>query len=271
MRRVAVIGIVGDSAFLSVERFHTGGETVPASSVHFELGGKGVNQAVAAARMGAEVSFLAAVGKRDVKRITAFLAHEGICACPAPKEEPTAFAAILTDAEGANRVTVYAGAALSSADVEGFAEYIAGADVLLLSNEVPGQVNLTAARIAAANGTRILLNPAPARENDRELLDSVFLFTPNEHEGEGLEAYPNVIQTLGEKGCFIKSENKLVPPPTVEAVDTTGAGDTFNGVLAAALAEGKSVEEATALAVKASAISVTRRGVMDAIPYRTEL
>ncbi len=271
MSRVAVIGIVGNSVFLPVEKFHIGGETVEASDVRFELGGKGFNQAVAAARMGADVSFLAAVGAEDEAKISSFLKGEGITAQLSVKNMPTAFAAIVTNREGANRVTVFQGAKLEICDIFAFESQILAADILLLNNEVPEEINLAAMRIAKAGGVKIILNPAPYRKTEKELLDAVYIFTPNEHEAEGLDTYPNVIQTLGEAGCLIKSENEIIPSIKVKAVDTTGAGDTFNGVLAAALAEGKTVNEAVSLAVRASGISVTGRGAVNSIPFKKDI
>ncbi len=271
MNKVAVIGIVGNSVYLPVEKFHVGGETVEASSVHFELGGKGFNQAVAAARMGAEVSFLAAVGEDGKENIANFLKGENIQSVLVQKKEQTAFAAIVTDKTGANRVTVYQGAQLSASDVENFHSYIENADILLLNNEVSEEVNLIASQIATKKGVKIILNPAPERKTERTLLDRVYLFTPNEHEAKGLENYPNVIQTLGAQGCLIKEENTIVPPIKVKAIDTTGAGDTFNGALAADLAVGKTIIEAVKTAVKASGNSVTKRGAVTSIPYKKDI
>ncbi len=271
MNKVSVIGIVGNSVFLPVEKFHIGGETVEANDARFELGGKGFNQAVAAARMGAEVSFLAAVGEDSIDKIEAFLKAEGIKSVLVKKDTPTAFAAIVTDRSGANRVTVYQGAQLEASDVETFRSEIEESDILLINNEVDESVNIAASEIAEQSGVKIILNPAPARETQKELLDRVYLFTPNEHESEGLEEYSNVIQTLGKHGCLIKSENTTVPPTNDKAVDTTGAGDTFNGALAASIAEGKSLYDSVAVAVRASGRSVTKRGAVTSIPYRNEV
>ncbi len=271
MSKVAVIGIVGNSVFLPVEKFHIGGETVEATDARFELGGKGFNQAVAAARMGADVSFLAAAGSDSIENIRAFFKKEEINAVMVEKDKPTAFAAIVTNPEGANRITVYQGAQLDTSDVDAFKAEIESADILLLNNEVSEEVNLAAVRIAEAAGVKIILNPAPYRKTDKEILDASYLFTPNEHEAEGLDSYPNVIQTLGSRGCLIKAENKIIPPISVKAVDTTGAGDTFNGVLAAALADGMAMSEAVTLAVRGSGLSVTKQGAVSSIPYRKDI
>ena len=273
MSKVAVIGIVGNSVFLAVDKFHEGGETVEAKSVHFELGGKGFNQAVAAARYGAKTSFLAAVGADGIDAVGAFLDREGIAATLVKKDEGTAFASIVTDKNGSNHVTVYQGAQLSREDVFCFEEKIREADILLLNNEVNEEVNILAIEIAKKYGVKVILNPAPARESDGFILENVDLFTPNEHETLGLEDKENVIITVGKRGCIIKSENNMnIPAVNVARVlDTTGAGDTFNGVLAASLAEGSGLAEAAAVANTASSIGVTRRYAVSSIPTREEI
>lgn len=272
MSKIAVIGIVGNSVFLEVEKFHEGGETVESKSVHFELGGKGFNQAVAAARGGAEVSFLAAVGEDSYDSVKAFLENDNIKACLSKKNEQTAFAAIVTDKSGSNHVTVYQGAQLSADDVKCFEEEIASADILLINNEVIEGVNIEAVKIAKKHGVKIVLNPAPARVTDKFILDNVDLFTPNEHELLGIEDKTNVIMTAGKRGCVIKSENITVPAVNVaKVVDTTGAGDTFNGYLCAALAEGKSLREAAEIANLSSSIGVTRKYAVSSIPTKFEI
>ena len=272
MIRVAVIGIVGSSVFLPVEHFHVGGETIVASDIHTEWGGKGYNQAIAAARHGAKVSFLGAVGEGDVSAVLTDASARNIDAhLVASKEEKSPYAVIMTDASGANHVTVYRGAQLQASDVACFADEIAQADVLLLSNEVREDVNLAAIRIAKKHGVRVIFNPAPARALCEEILESVFLFTPNEHETAGLEAHTNVVVTLGARGCFLRESNERVPTANAGAVvDTTGAGDTFNGVLAVTLAEGNTQKRACELANAAAAIKVTGRFVADAIPARQQ-
>lgn len=271
MKKITVIGIVGKSVFLPVDHFHVAGETVEASGAYFEYGGKGFNQAVAAARFGAEVTFIAAVGQDDIKEIDDFLNQEQIQSKLVPKNTATAFAAIVVDKRGQNRVTVFQGAQLSVEDILSLEDCIKETDLLLINNEVKEDVNLCASELAEKNGVKIILNPAPQRETAKELLDRVTYFTPNEHEAEGLEEYPNLLQTLGDKGCYIKAENRIIPAMKVKAVDTTGAGDTFNGVLSAELALGKSLEQAVQSAVRASGKSVTKTGAVSSIPYREEV
>ena len=271
MNNVAVIGIVGNSVFLPVDKFHLAGETIEAKSIHFEYGGKGFNQAVAAARWGAQVSFLAAVGNDGYDGIKEFLEKENIEPVLIQKNEPTAFAAIVTDNSGANRVTVYQGAQLNENDVEAFAQHLKDADVLLINNEVNEAVNIAAAELAKKHGVKIVLNPAPYRKTDKRLLEIVDFFTPNEHEAKDLDEFEGVIQTLGDRGCYIKSTGKIISAEKVKAVDTTGAGDTFNGVFAAELSILKETEEAALSAVKASGSSVTKKGAVSSIPYRSEI
>ncbi|MBQ6947942.1 MAG: ribokinase [Clostridia bacterium] len=272
MSKIAVIGMVGNSAFLSVPQFHRGGETVTAENVHFEPGGKGFNQAVAAARFGAEVSFLGAVGEQGGAEIAAFAAAEGIDASFPAKAGQTAYAAILTDRTGANHVTVYQGAPLTVEDVDTFADRIAAADILLLNNEVPEAVNVRAVEIAKEYGVRVILNPAPARATCAYLLETVDLFTPNEFERIALGNQTNMIVTLGEKGSLLVAENVIVPARSLgPTVDTTGAGDTFSGVLAAKWAEGVALQQAAECAALAAGISVTRPYAATSIPTRNEM
>ena len=268
MNRVAVIGLTGTSVFMRVPRFHTGGETIHAEDLHIEYGGKGFNQAVAAARWESKVSFLTAVGKADAAPVRDTLAAERIEATVIAKPDPSAYAAILTDPSGETRVTVFPGARLVADDVEAFAPQIAEADILLLTNEVDEAVNLRAAEIATTSDTRIILNPAPSRPLQSALKRLVWLATPNAFEDEGLEDIPEAVVTLGAEGCRIRSTGLCIPAPSFGPVlDTTGAGDTFSGVLAACLARGLSLEAAATKANEAAARSVTVRYVLPAIPH----
>lgn len=272
MGKVAVIGMVGNSAFLSVDQFHRAGETVAATGIHFEPGGKGFNQAVAAARFGAQVSFLGAVGAQCREQIEEFLQNDGITPVLAQKDGDTAYAAILTDSTGANRVTVYQGVRLEPSDVERFAPFIREADVLLLNNEVPLGVNERALEIAKENDTYVIWNPAPSVDLPHKLIGMTDLFTPNEHETAGIEDAKDVIVTLGAQGCCLKATGEVIPAVRQQNVlDTTGAGDTFNGVLAAWLAKGESRRRSVLVAMAAAGLSVTRQYAATAIPYLREL
>lgn len=268
MNRIAVMGIVGNSVFLPVDHFHTGGETIEAKNLHTELGGKGFNQAIAAARYGAEVSFFSAVGADAYDTVTAFLKDEGITPVLVIKEEKTAFAAIITDRYGNNRVTVYQGAQLVPDDAELFSDAIRSSDLVLMTNETDEAINRTVLRMAKEAGKPVILNPAPARSYCDEILRDVDLFTPNMHECAGLEG-KNRIVTLGADGCYISSLNMNIPALNMGIVkDTTGAGDTFNGVLAAMLAAGASLETAAREANAAAAVSVTENYAVSSIPTR---
>lgn len=267
MSKIAVIGLVGNSAFLSVDQFHKGGETVVAKDIHFEPGGKGFNQAVAAARFGKEVSFLGAVGKDYAEEVKAFSKAENINAFLAIKDVPSAYASIITNSNGDTRVTVFGGASLCVSDLSPFEEEIKNADVLLINNEVPEDVNEKAVELAKKYGTEIIMNPAPMKELSQYIKNNVSLFTPNEFEAFAIENKDNLIITLGEKGCFVKSLNNFVNSIKVTPVDTTGAGDTFNGVLASLLAEGKPLCTAVQYATVASGLSVTKKYAVSSIPY----
>lgn len=270
MNKVAVIGVAGNSVFLSVRRFAAEGETLEADSIHFELGGKSFNQAVAAARYGAEVFFLAAIGGDGLRETQNFLRREGIKSALVPKKGKTAFASIVTDASGKNCVTVFQGVRLLPEDIAPFEKEIAAADILLLSNETSEEVNAEAVKIAKRHGTKVSLNPAPARKPSEYVLKNVDIFTPNEHEVDCVEGEKNIVVTLGARGCFLKNTKKILPALPVTAVDSTGAGDTFNGVFAAALSEGKSEEEAASVANAAAALKVTRKYAVSGIPTRFE-
>lgn len=270
MKRIAVIGLTGNTVFMGVPHFHTGGETVHARDFHSEFGGKGFNQAVAAARQGAQVSLLTAIGTDDAPSLYRFLVSENVDGVLAVKKIPSAHATILTDGTGETRVTVFPGARLDRLDVEGFADRIAKADFLLLNNEVPEEVNLRAAEIAAEHNVRIIYNPAPARDLAPELKRSTWMFTPNEFEAAALDGVPGeIVTTLGAAGCRIRSTGEIVPAVDCgKPVDSTGAGDTFTAVLAVHLAEGASLGEACAAANEAAGRSVTVRYVLPSLPRR---
>ncbi len=273
MAKISVIGIIGASTFMTLDRFHEKGETAHATSLYIEYGGKGINQAVAAARLGAEVFFLGAVGQdSDGERCFGFTRENSVRALlKVKKGKPTTSAFILTDKTGENRVTVYRGAELDVGDVDEFEDAIGESDILLLQNEVPEEVNARAVELAKKHSVPVILNPAPARDISAFIAENIFLVTPNESESEKIspERFENVIVTLGEKGCLVNNTHFAAFPAT--PVDTTGAGDTFNGVLSVYLAEGKSLEEASRFASAASAVSVEGKGVISSLPTREQI
>ena len=266
---IAVIGLVGRSVFMEVPRFHEGGETVHATTLHEEWGGKGFNQAVTVARQGCDADFLGAIHEDDRTSLAAFgRTEDRLRLNMVLTRKPTAFAAILTDPQGETRVTVYPGATLGPADVDAFGASIGKADFLLLNNEVPEAVNLRAVELAQRHGTRILFNPAPARPLPEAIRRAVYLFTPNAFEAAALDGVSaRVVTTLGAQGCRIRETGEVIPAPAYgAAVDTTGAGDVFNGVLAVRLAAGDTLPAACAAANAAAARSVTRHFVLPSIP-----
>lgn len=274
MAKISVIGLGGNSIFLNVDHFHKKGETIAAQSIHEEFGGKGFNQAVACAKMGAKVSFLCAVGNDDgAEKASETAKKYGVDGYFVKKaEKSTTLAFILTDKKGENQVTVFRNAELTYKDVDDFESEIASSDFLLLQNEVPEDVNIRAVEIAKKFGVKIILNPAPIREISDEIANEVYAVTPNEQENKAIDIkrFSNVITTLGKKGCLINGKTKI-KPPKVKAVDTTGAGDTFNGALAVFLAEGDTLETACKKAVRASSLKVTKKYVLDSIPERVEV
>ena len=272
MSKVAVIGIAGESVFLTLNEFGKIGETTVAKDIHRELGGKGFNQAVAVARFGVDCSFLCAVNENDTERFSQIAKSKSIEPFFIPKKEESPYAVITTNKSGENCVCVYRGAELEEGDVDSFESEIKSADILLINNETPTIVNKKAASIAKKYGKKVILNPAPTRTYDSDFLIKIDLFTPNEHETEGLEDFENVIITLGDKGCMIKSTGEIIPAYKAErVVDTTGAGDTFNGVLAACLSQGEDIKAACKKANFAASIKVSKKYILNSIPTRQEI
>lgn len=274
------------------------GETVLGGDLLIAAGGKGANQAVAAARLGARVALVACLGRDDFgDRAVEGLAAEGIDARHVTRHPraPSGTALILVDDAGENLIAVAPGAnaRLAPSDVERAAPVLRRADVLLLQLEVPIESVAAAARIAAAAGVTVILDPAPARELDDELLRHVDLLTPNVAEAERLGGRPIggekdalrvaaelaargprvVIVTRGDQGCVVEGPDGgfTVPAAPADAVDATAAGDCFNGALACALGQGLPLRQALELATRAAAISVSRRGAQPSLPQRSEL
>ncbi len=283
--RLLIIGLCGQSVFLRVPHFHAPGETLHASELFSEPGGKGYNQAVAAARMGAEVVFAGAVGKdADGDRCEERLAREGIVSRLIRKPGRTAFASILTDGTGENRVTVYPGVRLTAEDVGGLEEEFRSAGLLLLTPEIPEEAFAYAVRLAHRHGVPIVLNPAPFFSWVKPYLRDAWLLTPNRSEACALlscspdelensivsSPFSRMIVTLGANGalCCENGKRTHIAAPSVRAVDTTGAGDCLNGVLCAMLLEGTVLPEAAERAVRAASLSVTHAYVLDGMPYR---
>ncbi len=290
--KITVIGLYGASIFMGVENYPQAGETVVSQEYLSEPGGKGYNQAVALARLGASVCFVTSVGE-DVfgQSCQDYLRAEGITEYFIKQcSVPTAAASIIYDTLGTSRVIVYPGASmcLTREDIFKIQNVIAKSDFLLLQNELPIETLYAAVELAVSLNTRVILNPAPAMEFESTILEKVYALTPNEGEAAviaGMKAGASpqelaqrihrqgarrVLITLGERGVFVSNEGKgtQIEAMHVRAVDTTGAGDTFNGALVVSLARGFELVAAARYAVVASGLAVTRPGVMDAIPYK---
>ena len=291
---ITVLGLCGNSVFLSVDHFHAPGETVQALGLYSEPGGKGYNQAVAAARLGAQVSFLTCIGDdSDGKVCMDFLEQEGVQPLPTIDHAlATAYACICTDREGDNRVTVYRGAAdnLSPEFVFSQEKTIANSQILLLNNEYPQSCNEAAMILAKKYGIKVIYNPAPARPVSREFLEGCYLVTPNLSEtgvlvgktGANLSELPDLLRkngirravvTLGGDGALLVSDQGdcLIPARKTRAVDTTGAGDTFTAALSVALLLGKDLTQSARWATHAAALSVAKKYVMPSLPTWEEL
>ena len=282
---IAVVGSINLDVVVAVERHPAPGETVLGGDRRELPGGKGANQAVAAARLGAEVAFVGRVGPDDAgRRLRDGLAAEGVDVTHVrvDPDAPTGMALIAVDGAGENTIVVSSGAnaRVGAADVEAARDVLASAVVTLVQHEVSEEA--VAAAIAAAGGA-VVLNPAPARP----LVAAVDVLVPNRGELEALagrsgdpvelaRALPlarAVVVTLGSEGAVIVDGERVerVPAPRVDAVDTTGAGDAFCGALAQALDAGAELAEAARWATRAAAASVTRPGAQGGLPRASEL
>ena len=298
MNRLVVLGSVNADHVLRVPHFPRPGETLTGHSYQVVPGGKGANQAVAAARLGAAVSFIARIGDDAIGRqMKAGFAADGIDVSAVEQDEhlPTGIAIIYVSDEGENSIglSTEANGALDTAMVKRHESLIAGAHTLLLQLEVPLDSVLEAARLARAHGTRVVLNPAPAQPLSADLLALVDLITPNQTEAELLSGVKvsdeasaaeaatrfhqmgiaDVMLTLGSQGVYCSNgqQQALIPGFRVEAVDTTAAGDTFNGALLAAELAGADFKAAVRFAHGAAALSVTRFGAQSSIPSKQEV
>ncbi len=293
MPKIAIIGLSGESIFMKVDHFHRPGETLVSQDFHSEPGGKGFNQAVGVSRLGGIAHFLGAVGD-DAYGISCerYLHGQGVIPHLKVKSgHKTAYAIILTDKEGENRVTVFPGAALElgTSDLLDFEAVIADSSILLLQLEVPFSVVKQAIRIANRHRVPVILNPAPAQPLDKEILDGVAVLTPNEEEArllcglsknekeevlfEALQTLnKTIIVTRGKQGAVIIENHKvtIIPGMVVDCLDSTGAGDVFNAALAVSLGSKAILLEAARFANAAGALSVTKEHVMKAIPTQAE-
>lgn len=296
--KIVVVGSSNTDMVIKASRLPVPGETVIGQEFMMNPGGKGANQAVAIARMGGDVSLITKTGNdlfgrqsvelynsENIKTDFVFSDHD----------KPSGVAMISVDAFGENCILVAPGAnaSLSVADIEKARHEIENAGILLMQLEIPMTTVEYAAEIAAANGVKVVLNPAPAQTLSDRLLEILYVVVPNKTEAEMLSGITVkdwasarraadkiaergvriVVITLGALGALVKENGSYyeVCSETVEAVDTTAAGDTFCGTLCVGLSEGKNVVDAVKMACKASAITVTRMGAQAAVPYRHEV
>jgi ribokinase len=290
---VFVLGSINQDFVLKVERRPNPGETVTNAELSTGSGGKGANQAAAAALLRASVTFLGRVGDDEFgEPLVRALGEKGIDTTLVKRVsgESTGAAFITVTPDGENAITVAPGAnrSLTPEDADAASEAIGDARVLVAQMEIPVETVLRAVEISAKRGTRALVNLAPTFEVPRELLEKLDPLVVNEHEAafllgsevEGVEralsAAPELLLlgprsaviTVGEAGAVFASgdSGRHLPAPKVGVVDTTGAGDAFVGALAVKLAGDASLEEAVAYAVRAGAAAVTREGAQGALP-----
>lgn len=298
LARIVVVGSANTDMVVRVPTLPRPGETVIGGTYFTARGGKGANQAVAAARAGGLVTLVACLGDDTLGDETLeALAADGIAVDQVRRVADTrsGVALILVDERGENSIAVAPGAnaLLGPEQVAGCAELLSADDVLLVQLETPIESVFAAASAASRAGARVILNPAPARELSRELLALVSVLTPNESEAARLTGLPTgdadaldaaatallhrgvgaVVITLGAGGAYVATTalRETIPAHLVGARDTTGAGDVFNGALAVALAERMRLADAVRFANAAAAISVTRDGAQPAAPYRAEI
>jgi len=298
MSRIIVIGSSNTDMVIKSKKLPMPGETILGGTFLMNPGGKGANQAVAAARLGGNVTFVTKTGNDifgseaktlfDKEKInTSYLLKDD--------KNPSGVALIVVDEHGENSIVVASGSngTLSAYDINDEVFDSASDDIFLMQLEIPVSTVEFVAEKAHIKGNRVILNPAPARHLSDYLLKCLYLITPNETEAEILtgikvtdaksaelaagdlqkSGVQNVIITMGGSGAFVKAGaiSKMIPVVPVKAIDTTAAGDVFNGALAVAISEGKSIEEAVIFANKAAGISVTRMGAQASAPYRDEI
>ncbi len=298
MGRIIVIGSSNTDMVIKSRKLPAPGETILGGTFLMNPGGKGANQAVAAARLNGNVTFVAKTGNDifgteaaelfDKENIdTRYLVKD--------HENPSGVALINVDDKGENCIVVASGSngTLAANDISPELFDTGPGDLFLMQLEIPVSTVEFAALRASARGNRVILNPAPAQPLSDDLLGSLYLITPNETEAEILtgikvtdeesaekaakklygKGVRNVIITMGPSGAYLLTGNTslMIPVTPVKAIDTTAAGDVFNGALAVAISEGMNIEQAVIFAGKAAGISVTRMGAQSSAPYRREI
>ena len=297
-KKILIVGSSNTDMVIKTHNFPAPGETILGGRFLMNAGGKGANQAVAAARLGGMVTFVGKIGD-DIfgKQAVQQLEDEGINVdfVAVDPENPSGVALITVDKKGENSIVVAPGSngTLSSADFDKALAELDDSEFVLMQLEIPIPTVEHIARMAAFKQKKVVLNPAPAAVLTDELLQNLYIITPNETEAELLtgirvsdeqsalkaalvlneKGVEIVIITMGSAGAFLLSNGKseIISAPKVEAVDTTAAGDTFNGALVVALSEGKTIHDSIAFANQAASISVTRIGAQSSVPFRKEI
>lgn len=297
-KQIIVVGSLNMDMVVKTSHIPQPGETVLGGSFFMNPGGKGANQAVSVARLGGNVAFIGKIGD-DIfgKQSFQLFDEEGVdtSGILSDRQSPSGIALITVDEQGENSIVVAPGAnaRLQPADVKKMSEKYPEGYIILMQLEIPMETVEYAARHARDRGLLVIVNPAPANKHIHSLFPLIDILTPNVTEAEMLsgisitdietakraaeeihsKGVKHVIITLGKDGAAVLDNGTFshVPAPIVDTVDTTAAGDVFNGALAVALSEGKNLADATAFACRAASISVTKMGAQASIPYRNEV
>ncbi|MEX6687738.1 ribokinase [Danxiaibacter flavus] len=296
--KIIVVGSSNTDMVIKTTHLPLPGETILGGTFFMNAGGKGANQAVAAARLKGNVAFIGKVGNDMFgEQARELFQKEGIdvSGVVTDAQHPSGVALITVDEKGENCIAVASGANanLLKKDIQFFEQQIQQATIILMQLETPLETIEHVAGVASSAGVSVILNPAPAARLTNDLLSNVAIITPNQTEAEILtgiavtdmssaeqaaiilceKGIETVIITMGAKGAFLYTGGKgeLIASEKVIAVDATAAGDVFNGALAVALSENRTIRDAVVFACKAAAISVTRLGAQSSAPYRNEI
>ena len=294
---ILVIGSSNTDMVVKSTKLPLPGETIMGGSFFMNAGGKGANQAVAAARLGGNVTLVTKVGndmfgEQSIAGFKKENIHTDLVFVD--EDAPSGTALIMVNEEGENCIVVAPGAnaKLLPNDIENV-HLIKSAAIILMQLEIPMETIAAVIKIAKSNHQKVVVNPAPAQILPHELLNGLFLITPNETEAAFLtginvtdevtaskaagvflnQGVQNVIITMGRQGAFFQNDTMklIIPAPVVKALDTTAAGDTFSGAITVALTENLDWESAIKFAIEAASISVTRLGAQASVPYRSEI
>jgi ribokinase len=297
-RKIVVIGSSNTDMVINTSKFPGPGETVLGGKFFMNTGGKGANQALAAKRLGGEVAFIGKIGN-DIfgRKAIDFLKNEGVLVDDVfiDPDNHSGIAMIIVNRDGENSIIVADSSnnTLSSSDILKVTNIIDSSEIILLQLEIPIETVAFISEYAKKANKKIILNPAPVTDIPAELFKNITFITPNENEAEQLtglkinnektalksalalkeKGVENVIITLGPAGAFLLSEDYtgMISAPKVKAIDSTAAGDTFSGALAVAVSKGYRIENAVKFANFAAALSVTRFGAQNSIPFEKEV